>query len=235
MTANLDDLTGRRLSRAICDSVDIPADVRVEHLDRLAGMDLAEAICLARDIPQAARAARLRALDRNELAYAVCCAIDIQFDLRARHLDRLVGDDLRSAICCAREIPIDIRAAHLCRLDDGRRRAELLRRHIDRIRDIPDGSLCKHMHHEMLYERLEFPAVVRALYIVVDKSLHELDTRLRLFSAATQEEADAYDSGNTAQLLRLHAIHCPDCPWDGETIFPAQPTRFVGGVAKRES
>lgn len=28
-----------------------------------------------------------------------------------------------------------------------------------------------------------------------------------------------------SEMLALHAVECPDCPWDGETIFPERLTR----------
>jgi len=32
----------------------------------------------------------------------------------------------------------------------------------------------------------------------------------------------AYDKAGKACILALHAIECPNCPWDGNTIFPKE-------------
>ena len=42
--------------------------------------------------------------------------------------------------------------------------------------------------------------------------------------AARAKAWAVYDEARTAampELIALHAVECPGCPWDGETIFPA--------------
>ena len=38
------------------------------------------------------------------------------------------------------------------------------------------------------------------------------------------DDADRLLTAHAADLDALHAAQCPDCPWDGETIFPHPPT-----------
>jgi hypothetical protein len=38
------------------------------------------------------------------------------------------------------------------------------------------------------------------------------------------EATKAYvEAGKAPELLALHAKECPNCPWDGRTIFPKEP------------
>ena len=103
------------------------------------------------------------------------------------------------------------------------------------------GKLAWHVHHETLYELLYEPIEVRRAYILRYKPQAEIDTRLRLLKLvgnppddlvkAYSEWNKAYSEWNKAlealhaseldnALEALHAVECPDCPWNGRTIFP---------------
>jgi hypothetical protein len=107
-----------------------------------------------------------------------------------------------------------------------------------------------HIHHEVLCEEATEPIKNRIAYIKDEKDPSEVPTRLRLLKPVKSKaniprlvkDYDAkratlltdYDA-NLAPLLadynaklatldcdltRLHAKECPDCPWNGLTIFP---------------
>ena len=94
-----------------------------------------------------------------------------------------------------------------------------------------------HIHHTTLMEPLTEPIKNRIAFIKSDKPKHERKTRLRLMKPvkgklpvklieardAHYEARDAYDKARDAykpQVEKLHAKECPNCPWDGTTIFP---------------
>ena len=93
-----------------------------------------------------------------------------------------------------------------------------------------------HIHHDVL---LEYTTNIqeRIAYIKSDKPEHERETRLRLMGpvkgalpiavakagAAYTTAGDAYDKAvrdNAPAIEALHKIECPNCPWNGYTIFP---------------
>src|SRR3990170_2224375 len=100
-----------------------------------------------------------------------------------------------------------------------------------------------HIHHEVLLEWSD-DIQERIDYIKAHKPPHEVETRLRLLKpvqgalppklvkakAAYAKARDAYDKAKAAynkaydeclpQIEALHALECPDCPWNGTTIFP---------------
>lgn len=106
------------------------------------------------------------------------------------------------------------------------------------------GKLAKHVHHNILYEVLTKPISFRRRVIRKTKPKAEQATRLRLLGVvkgplpkrvahtveAYHRAWEAYDDACKAynrvmkdyapQLERLHAKECPNCPWNGETIFP---------------
>lgn len=108
------------------------------------------------------------------------------------------------------------------------------------------GKLYWHIHHKTLYERTTEPIANRIAYIKENKPSFEVPTRLRLLkpvknvralkrieqAIATAQKAyneaiapawKAYNEAiATAQkaLEELHKQECPNCPWDGQTIFP---------------
>ena len=96
------------------------------------------------------------------------------------------------------------------------------------------GRLAWHVHHDMLCERLTEPFNARVRYIRVFKPIYELDLRLRLFKLVTGPlpkglniyafEREPYEKRALQdlypQMQALHVTECPNCPWDGHTIFP---------------
>jgi hypothetical protein len=84
------------------------------------------------------------------------------------------------------------------------------------------GGLVLHCHHEKLFEYLVEPAENRIAYILQDKPESERALRLRLFRPLRQEtlKADAEWEKAYAELVNLvHPHVCPNCPWNGKTIF----------------
>src|SRR4030067_1149915 len=92
------------------------------------------------------------------------------------------------------------------------------------------------LHHEVLLEWSD-DIQERIDYIKAHKPPHEVETRLRLLKpvqgALPQKLVKAkaaYDKAKAAynkaydeclpQIEALHALECPDCPWNGTTIFP---------------
>ena len=103
-----------------------------------------------------------------------------------------------------------------------------------------------HVHHEILCEPLTEPIQTRIDYIKANKPEYEVETRLRLLkpvqhpeslpkewkeACAKRDEAYAkwdeayakWDEANAKclpEIEKLHKEECPNCPWNGETIFP---------------
>src|SRR3990167_3469765 len=106
-----------------------------------------------------------------------------------------------------------------------------------------------HVHHSLIaIELLTEPIENRINYIRMYKPEGEVEMRLRLLMELTEEEVDqlpqgwreacrAWEAGRaygeayrvwvkagrvyTPDLEALHTRIClPDCPWDGDTIFP---------------
>ena len=105
-----------------------------------------------------------------------------------------------------------------------------------------------HVHHNVLFEALTEPLETRIAYITEQKSRDEtpeqIALRLRLLKVITGPEIAECDRitqlaraeySRLAQLAwaeysrimqlawkkieALHAQQCPNCPWDGNTIF----------------
>ena len=105
-----------------------------------------------------------------------------------------------------------------------------------------------HVHHNVLFEALTEPLETRIAYITEQKSRDEtpeqIALRLRLLKVITGPEIEEYDRlvqparaeyNRIVQPARaeydrieqparkkieaLHAQQCPNCPWDGKTIF----------------
>lgn len=77
-----------------------------------------------------------------------------------------------------------------------------------------------HIHHEALVEKRTDPISERIAYILSDKPLAEQALRLRLLrpvldDAAVAEAGKAYD----AARAEAHSRECPNCTWDGASIF----------------
>lgn len=107
-----------------------------------------------------------------------------------------------------------------------------------------------HVHHDTLLENLTYPIEERQQYIRERKPKKEAKLRLRLLrpvlgpvpepAIKARERllqkymtsfdgavplSDFYDYAREVntneEILALHEKECPDCPWDGGTIFPA--------------
>ena len=101
-----------------------------------------------------------------------------------------------------------------------------------------------HIHHGILFEELTEPIKNRIAYIKSDKPECEVALRLRLLKpvkdqkrliailtayrkalapaleAYEKAKATALEAKRDEAINALHAKECPDCPWDGMTIFP---------------
>jgi len=104
------------------------------------------------------------------------------------------------------------------------------------------GAMVRHCHHEQLAEPLTETPEKRIAYILSDKPIEEQALRLHLFrptyNAAVEAAWATYDAvldaaratynaavkaaraTYDAVLEAAHQAECPDCPWDGRTIFP---------------
>jgi len=104
-----------------------------------------------------------------------------------------------------------------------------------------------HIHHDVLVGPLTKTIENRIAFIKEQKLEHERETRLRLMRPvkgrlpdavveawyAYLKAGNAYDKLSAAwrtydkaladhkdKIEALHAKECPNCPWNGETIFP---------------
>lgn len=86
-----------------------------------------------------------------------------------------------------------------------------------------------HFHHDVLAERLWETPASRIQMIIDGKPFREVHTRLKLFRPVDLSGtgwfayfyAEPGDPNPPRKLEELHRQQCrPDCPWDGETIFP---------------
>ncbi len=99
-----------------------------------------------------------------------------------------------------------------------------------------------HIHHDVLVEPLVELIHNRRAFIIANKPSHEIQTRLRLLKLVCGTLPDAvvqagvtwggfniglaesayYKSleNHRTEIEALHAEECPDCPWNGYTIFP---------------
>ena len=97
-----------------------------------------------------------------------------------------------------------------------------------------------HVHHDKLIEPLTEPASIRADYIRTHKSKDEVKLRLQLFKPASNEANQAWAEYEKVKrpalaeyekvkrtawaeyektIEKLHKKECPNCPWNGVTIF----------------
>ena len=94
-----------------------------------------------------------------------------------------------------------------------------------------DSPLYWHIHHDILLEPLTEPIENRIQFIKVNKPKNEVETRLRLMKPVRgklpkldKARAEWDKARADPKVLALHAKECPDCPWDGRTIFPEART-----------
>ena len=74
-----------------------------------------------------------------------------------------------------------------------------------------------HLHHDILIENLTEPLKNRIYFIKTEKPKEEIETRLRLFKKV---KAKNKDWPNTREgWEKLHKKECPNCPWNGTSIF----------------
>ena len=80
-----------------------------------------------------------------------------------------------------------------------------------------------HVHHQILAEKFTEPLENRITYIKSNKPKQEQETRLRLIKQLTKPFDKSFHPSKhdfKEQLNALHAMECPNCPWNGKTIFP---------------
>ena len=79
-----------------------------------------------------------------------------------------------------------------------------------------------HIHHEVLFELEREPIAERIAYIERSKPEREVATRLRLLKPIVDQASFLvlYGANDMAGIESLHKKECPDCPWNGRTIFP---------------
>jgi hypothetical protein len=99
------------------------------------------------------------------------------------------------------------------------------------IEDIPDGCelYAWHVHHETLAEPLTEPFEIRTraiskknespAHIILRYKLFKKSIELKALVAEYDAKRKPLDDEYYAKLLVLHAVECPDCTWDGKTIF----------------
>ena len=93
-----------------------------------------------------------------------------------------------------------------------------------------------HVHHNVLIELLTEPIENRIKYIKKFKPKNEIELRLKLLKVvkgelpkefveawheyveARQEYVEVYKKYES-QILALHEKECPNCSWNGKTIF----------------
>lgn len=93
-----------------------------------------------------------------------------------------------------------------------------------------------HVHHDVLLEYC-YSYKERVDFIKRCKPKSERKTRLRLFKPVKNvpkwvEKANKatlwqdVSSGKYKKIIEaLHRKECPDCPWDGKTIFPKEKAK----------
>ena len=88
-----------------------------------------------------------------------------------------------------------------------------------------------HVHHEALWEDLTEPIERRIQYIKENKPQKEIATRLRLLKpvkdtslmlklAPIDKDYEDKRAPIDKAIEKLHKKECPNCPWNGRTIFP---------------
>jgi len=107
-------------------------------------------------------------------------------------------------------------------------------------KNVPEGVWCWHIHHTQLLELSTEPLKKRAKYILEEKPEDERKLRLQLMrpvlhpekfpkqlikaSAELDKARAEWDKARAEWNKEIEALHreeCPNCPWDGGTIFPS--------------
>lgn len=85
-------------------------------------------------------------------------------------------------------------------------------------------NLYWHVHHEILVENLIEPLKNRISYIKRNKPEKEVKLRLKLLKKVKAKNLPITKD----EWEKLHKKECPNCPWDGSTIFSSH--KGWGGV-----
>jgi hypothetical protein len=95
---------------------------------------------------------------------------------------------------------------------------------VQKSNPLPPTEYHWHIHHEKLFEAQTEPIENRIAYIKENKPKAEVETRLRLLHKVTNVKALKYAlvTNNHEALEKLHKEECPNCPWNGKTIFPKE-------------
>ncbi len=73
-----------------------------------------------------------------------------------------------------------------------------------------------HIHHKILVENLTEPLKNRIKYIKENKIKEEIKLRLKLLKKVKAKKLPTTKEG----WEKLHKKECPNCSWNGNTIFP---------------
>lgn len=108
---------------------------------------------------------------------------------------------------------------------------QLTKECLEAFKNNPQATFAWHLHHgQRLVEKIEddysfsrIDAVkARINFVVKYKDTNEIPLRLKLFRPADMSSIRNYSyyllSINT-DVLNIHKEQCPNCPWDGTTIF----------------
>ena len=95
---------------------------------------------------------------------------------------------------------------------------------VEKPNPLPPVEYYWHIHHGTLFEPLTEPIENRIAYIKENKPQQEVATRLRLLHKVKDTRAlrHAMAVNDHAAIEKLHKKECPDCPWNGKTIFPEE-------------
>ena len=161
----------------------------------------------------------LFSIETTSMKLAVEAAVKAKVSLQYANLRsaNLQSADLRSANLQYADLQYaDLRDADLQYAD--LRDADLRSADL-RYSDLRDANIkyAWHVHHEKLWEVLTEPIKNRIAYIKENKPPAEQATRLRLLKLI---KGPLPDKMTKAAMDALHKKECPDCPWNGSTIFP---------------
>lgn len=87
---------------------------------------------------------------------------------------------------------------------------------------LPPTKYYWHIHHQKLFEPSTEPIENRIAYIKSEKPKNEVEIRLRLLHEVKDVKTlrRAIFANDHETIEALHKKECPDCPWNGNTIFP---------------
>jgi hypothetical protein len=93
---------------------------------------------------------------------------------------------------------------------------------LEKPNPLPPVEYYWHVHHERLVEALTEPIENRIAYIKSNKPQTEIETRLKLLHKVkdVKKLKRAFSTNDHDAIEKLHRKECPNCPWNGKTIFP---------------